>query len=78
MFSSRKSPLLENKLLFAFELKRTPKVIPSGVMLDRVPKIQPIRIAAIPRIINKPSGIINLFLRYQGHLGNIMKFFIKM
>ncbi len=41
------------------------------------PETAPIMIAPKHIIIKKPSGIANLFLRYQGVLLNVMKRFVK-
>jgi hypothetical protein len=66
---------LQNELSPTFELKITSKIVP--VVLDLVPKMEPTMTAAIIRIVNKQSGMANLFLRYQGRLINVMNNFIK-
>jgi hypothetical protein len=52
------------------------KIVPAA-FLDLVPKIEPIMITAITRIVNKQIGMMNLFVRYQGRLVNIIKSAIK-
>jgi hypothetical protein len=52
------------------------KIVPAA-FLDLVPKIEPIMITAITRVVNKQIGMMNLFVRYQGRLVNVMKNVIK-
>jgi len=58
-------------------LRRIYQIVPVGLMLDLVPKIDPRIIAAIERIIAKQIGMANFFLRYHGSLLNAMKSVIK-
>jgi hypothetical protein len=44
-----------------------------GLALVLVPNTGPRMIAAMARIINMQIGMVNLFLRYQGRLENVMK-----
>jgi hypothetical protein len=65
------------KMQFTVKLKRIAKTIPDGLMLVLVPKIEPRTIAPMNRVVNKPIGMANVFLRYQIRLVNEMKSFIK-
>jgi hypothetical protein len=58
-------------------VKKIPKKLPVGLMLVLVPKTELRMIAAMIRIVEKQIGIVNLFLRYQGRLGNVMNVSIK-
>jgi hypothetical protein len=46
-------------------------------MLVLVPKTEPRMTAAMTRIVDKQIGMMNLFLRYQGRLEDVMKVSIK-
>jgi hypothetical protein len=69
--------VLQNQLLSASKVRKIPKLLPAGVILVFVPKIEPRMTAAMTRIVDKQIGMVNLFLRYQGRLGNVMNVSIK-
>jgi hypothetical protein len=68
---------LKNELSPTFELKRISKIVPVELLLKLVPKTEPRMIAPMKRVVNKQIGMMNLFLRYQRRLVNIMKSLIK-
>jgi len=70
------SELLQNELSCAFKPKRRLKIVLDGLVLDLVPKTEPIMIAPMNRAVNKQIGMINLFLKYQC-LVNVTKITIK-
>ncbi len=68
---------MKNELSPILELKIISKIVPVELLLDLVPKTEPRMIAPMKRVVNKQIGMMNLFLRYQGRLVNIMKSLIK-
>jgi hypothetical protein len=75
----RTESTLQNELLPTFGVKEIPKILPVGLvlLLVLVPKTEPRMTAAKTRIVDKQIGMMNLFLRYQGRLGNVTKVSIK-
>jgi hypothetical protein len=72
--------VLQHELSLAFEFKGVSNSIPFLVVVvpaDLVPKTEPRMIAAMTAAINEPIGMMNLFLRYQGRLENVMKSPVK-
>jgi len=59
------------------KLKTRLKILPDTLVLDLVPKTEPIMIAPMHRIANRHIGIVYLFLRYQGRLVNATKIATK-
>jgi hypothetical protein len=54
-----------------------PNKLPVELILVLVPKTELRMTAAMARTVDKPIGMMNLFLRYQGRLGNVMNVSIK-
>jgi hypothetical protein len=58
-------------------VRKIPEILPVGLILVLVPKTEPRMTAAMIRIVDKQIGMVNLFLRYQERLGNVMNVSIK-